>query len=227
MDGDGSIQVNHWRKKSLQFRLVIKLKLCPDNRNLLNLIQENIGGKVRTTKDQFVLWVVDSREEPLGLLTIFNDYPPLTSRLTLQLKFMKECLARNDVEWYLLNRDKKYIARGAGPTSGGNRAHTGVVMDKLYFNEWLSGFIEAEGCFSIRQNNNHSFSIGQNDDKYLIEMIRTHFDIQSNIQKDGANFWYLETYRKSTLHSVISHCNNFPLLGEKLLSFHKFKHLIT
>ena len=25
MDGDGSIQVNHWRKQSLQYRLVIKL----------------------------------------------------------------------------------------------------------------------------------------------------------------------------------------------------------
>ena len=25
MDGDGSIQVNHWRKKDLQYRLVIKL----------------------------------------------------------------------------------------------------------------------------------------------------------------------------------------------------------
>jgi hypothetical protein len=26
MDGDGSIQVNHWRNKVLQFRFVIKLK---------------------------------------------------------------------------------------------------------------------------------------------------------------------------------------------------------
>src|SRR6266498_5414355 len=26
MDGDGSIQVNHWRKKDLQYRLVIKLQ---------------------------------------------------------------------------------------------------------------------------------------------------------------------------------------------------------
>ena len=26
IDGDGSIQVNHWRKKYLQFRLVIKSK---------------------------------------------------------------------------------------------------------------------------------------------------------------------------------------------------------
>ena len=25
MDGDGSIQVNHWRKKFLQYRIIIKL----------------------------------------------------------------------------------------------------------------------------------------------------------------------------------------------------------
>ena len=29
IDGDGSIQVNHWKKKSLQYRLVIKLKHEP------------------------------------------------------------------------------------------------------------------------------------------------------------------------------------------------------
>jgi hypothetical protein len=31
MDGDGSIQVNHWRNKVLQFRFIIKLKNKPAN----------------------------------------------------------------------------------------------------------------------------------------------------------------------------------------------------
>ena len=38
MDGDGSIQVNHWKSKSLQYRLVIKLKYCSENLFMLNLI---------------------------------------------------------------------------------------------------------------------------------------------------------------------------------------------
>jgi len=36
MDGDGSIQVNHWRKKDLQYRLVIKLRHCSENVEMLN-----------------------------------------------------------------------------------------------------------------------------------------------------------------------------------------------
>jgi len=39
-------------------------------------------------------------------------------------------------------------------------------MCHIFQNGYLD-FIEAEGCFSIRNSNNHSFSIGQNDDRYL------------------------------------------------------------
>jgi hypothetical protein len=55
MDGDGSIQVNHWRKKSLQYRFVIKLKYCPENIVILNLIKDTIGGSVNIIKNDYVL----------------------------------------------------------------------------------------------------------------------------------------------------------------------------
>ena len=111
----------------------------------------------------------------------------------------------------------------------------------------MSGFTEAEGCFSIRQNNNHSFSIGQNNDKYLIDAIKSHFHIQSltrllttagkapqartNKNRFGCSstsnqFWVIETYRKSTLHNIIKHFSTYPLLGEKAISFYKFKDVI-
>ena len=35
MDGDGSIQVNHWRRQSLQYRLVIKLSNLKSNNTKL------------------------------------------------------------------------------------------------------------------------------------------------------------------------------------------------
>ena len=60
-----------------------------------------------------------------------------------------------------------------------------IIFEKRnnnYFNEWLSGFIEAEGCFSIRTtSNNHSFSIAQNDDKYILDKIKHHFNITNKI----------------------------------------------
>jgi len=49
MDGDGSIQVNHLRKQSLQYRLIIKLSNSKSNYNMLVQMAKTIGGTVRVT----------------------------------------------------------------------------------------------------------------------------------------------------------------------------------
>jgi hypothetical protein len=49
MDGDGNIQVNHWRNNSLQFRIIIKLSNIKSNYNMLIEIAKVIGGNVRIT----------------------------------------------------------------------------------------------------------------------------------------------------------------------------------
>ena len=57
MDGDGSIQVNHWRKKNLQYRMVIKLSNLESNVKMLMLIKQHFKGHVRISKNsQCVLW---------------------------------------------------------------------------------------------------------------------------------------------------------------------------
>jgi hypothetical protein len=221
MDGDGSIQVNHWRLKNLQFRLIIKLKNCAENFYMLNLIKKDIGGIVRAiNNNKFVIWVADNRKLIIKLITIFDNYPPLTIRLQAQLKFLKECLNNNNVELYLKNRDFKYLNF---VKSNENNNH--------YFKEWLSGFIEAEGCFSIRKNNKiYSFSIGQKSDLELIEKIHKYFLLNSKIREillKDSNFYSIETYNKLILLNIIKHLDNYPLLGEKFVSFTKFKNLIN
>lgn len=217
MDGAGSVQVNHWRYKSLQYRLVIKLKNCPENLSMLNLIALHIGGSVRLVeKDKFVVWVVNNKKHICKIIKIFETYPPLTSRLSSQLSFMLKSFELNNVDWYLQTRKFKYL----------NFDINNFNFDNSYFNEWLSGFIEAEGCFSIRTtHNNHSFSIGQINDKYILEKIKDHFKIKTQIRKVGDKFWTLEVYQKSVLINIIEHCIKYPLIGEKLLSFNKFKNL--
>jgi len=213
MDGNGSIQVNHWRKKNLQFRLIIKLKHHFKNIDMLNLIKNNLNGRVVKQNEEFVLWVVDDKKLIVDIIKIFDKYPPLTSRLHAQLLFLKSCLLHKDIEKYFLERQNKYSIYKLSD----------LTINNNYFKEWLSGFIEAEGCFSLRKNNSHSFSIVQKNEMKLIEFIRIFFDIQSKVRKIKGDVWSIHTYRKSTLINIINHCSNYPLLGEKLLSLEIFK----
>lgn len=221
MDGDGSIQVNHWRFKNLQYRLVIKLKYCSENLSMLNLIGSIIGGKIKIIRNnKFIIWVVDNRKEVNKIIKIFIKYPPLTTRLRAQLAFMLEFFEQNDVEWYLNARNKKYL------NNNDSIFNNNWTIDNNYFNEWLSGFIEAEGCFSIRTiSNNHSFSIGQNNDKFILDQIKNYFNITNQIRKINDKFWIIEVYKKSIIINIIKHCIEYPLLGEKKLSLIKFRDL--
>ena len=213
IDGDGSIQVNHWRKQSLQYRLVIKLKNIKSNYDMLIKISIVIGGSVRIVKDD-VIWVVNKKDDVIKIIKIFEIYPLLTSKKICQLEFLKSCLNNSSVDDYLINRDLKYKNQIDIINSPFNIP--------IYFKEWLSGFIEAEGCFSLRKANNHSFSIGQTDDKYLIEAIKQYFGAINIVRNPVKNFYLIEIYKKELLKEIILHCTNYPLLGEKKESLKKF-----
>ena len=217
MDGDGSIQVNHWRKQSLQYRLVIKLSNIKSNYNMLIEIAKVVGGTVKITgKGAEVIWVVNKKQEVEKIIKIYEIYPPLTSKKICQLAFLKTCLTETSVETYLSNRNLKYDKQLTIINSNIN------FKIPTYFKNWLSGFIEAEGCFSIRKSNNHSFSIGQNDDLYLIEAIKEYFEVTNKVRNPYGKFYFLEIYKKEVLLKIITHCTNYPLLGEKLESLKKF-----
>ena len=232
MEGDGSIQVNHWRQKSLEFRLVIKLSNIITNYNMLMKIAKVIGGYVRITgRDKDVIWVVNDRKTIKDIIKIFDSYPLLTSKKICQLEFLKKCLLDNSVEDYLLNRNFKYVNQPAIINSNSlNTQHPGPTNVKgevepeiypNYFNGWVSGFIEAEGCFSIRKNGSHSFSIGQNDDYYIINSIKNFFGITNSVRNSYGNFYSLEVYKKEKLKFIINHFNKYPLLGEKAEAVNK------
>ena len=228
MDGDGSIQVNHWQSKSLQFRLVIKLSNIITNYNMLIKIAKVIGGNVRLTgKNKEVIWVVNNREAIKEIIKIFDSYPLLTSRKICQLEFLKKYIynnlesENNLINNYLSDRNFKYINQSSIINS--NSLNNGfAVIFPTYFNGWISGFIEAEGCFSVRKNNNHSFSIGQNDDYYLINNIKKFFNIGNIVRNPSRNFFFLEVYKKEKLNYIINHFKNYPLLGEKAQSLKLF-----
>ena len=218
MDGNGSIKVNHLCKKSLQYRLVIKLSNLRSNSNMLVKIAKVVGGSViRTGKNKNIIWVVNKKETIQEIINIFNIYPLLTSKKICQLAYLKTCLTETSVEKYLSTRNTKFKEQVAIINT--NRE----FKVPTYFKAWLSGFIEAEGCFSIRKTEALSFSIGQNDDVYLIEAIKQYFEVSNKVRNPYGNFYFLEVYKKEVLAKIVVHCTNYPLLGEKLESLKKFR----
>jgi len=88
MDGDGSIQVNHWRAKSLQYRIIIKLKNTAANEQMLRFLCDQLkAGHVRLDKrNGSVIFVVeDNKNNIINLIKIFEKHPPLTTRLQCKL----------------------------------------------------------------------------------------------------------------------------------------------
>lgn len=231
-EGDGSIQVNHWRKKNLQYRLVIKLKNLDSNYDMLLLIAKVIGGKVlRDLKRDSVIWVINDKEKIKEIIyNIFDKYTFLTKKYRYNLAFMKYCLINNNINEYLINRENKYnIEIYKNNIEIYEYLLKEINIEYLknldYFNEWLAGFIEAEGCFSTRLNNNfQSFSISQKNEKSLIEFIRNKFSYEKNLTKIlcRKEVYIWEVYNYIVHKNIIDFLNIYPLLGEKKLSFDKF-----
>lgn len=218
MEGDGSIQVNHWRKKSMAYRLVIKLKNTLANVNMLKNISKNIGGRVRISAcKEDVIWVEDDKKKIVEIIKIFEKYPPITARKYCQLEFLKACLKHNNVETYLKERENKYISAKIALISCLNDL-------PYYFPSWLSGFIEAEGCFSVTAKGVLSFSIAQKYEKNLIACIRDYFKaMTSKVIIRPNELFEIKIYNKESLNKIVLHCTEFPLQGEKKESLAQFK----
>ncbi len=213
LDGDGSIQVNHRKSKILQYRIVIKLKNIQRNEEMLKILTQYVGGRVRIYKDD-VIWVEDDKNRIIKMLEILKEFPPLTKRLRSQIKFMEECYKHGSVEKYLKDRNSKYMAYKEN-----------IDFSKLpfYFPYWLSGFIEAEGCFTISQTLKGRFSIGQKEELALIETIKKYFEAPNKIFIKKNDFYLLEIFKRSILLKIIDHCSKYPLLGAKFHSFQIFE----
>lgn len=212
IDGDGSLQVNHWRYKILQFRLVVKLSDKPINFEMLCAIASIYGGNVRRVlKGGYVIWAVnDKKTFARTILPLFSKYPPLTSRMHLQFHFFLLFFNDPNVDLYFKLRDSKYIDRDKiSPLFKKGSAPS-------YFSDWLGGFIESEGSFVNRSSGASSFSIAQNHDYYLIEAIRdfygvSHLMISNKFEKvSGYPLYEISIASLSGLSRVINHC--IPLL---------------
>lgn len=216
IDGDGSFQVNHWRRKSLQYRLIVKLKYTEYNKFMLDNIASVYGGQVNIIRDgvdrQAVQWTIDHATIIRDtILPLFTAFPPLTTRVALQLRFVIKALAGMSIEKYMETRNNKYDLRTS----------ITPLFSTIppYFGSWLSGFIEAEGSFAIRSGSlGFSFSTGQLHDLYLMEAILKYFyqaHLKVQIKKGDKPFYFIEIANIKGVTTVVQHLVDYPLQGHK------------
>ena len=145
-----------------------------------------------------------------------------------------ECLAKNNWDYHLETRDNKFNVQNEII----NNMKENFVIPP-YFPAWLSGFIEAVGCFRTLNNKAASFYISpavpgqgqKNYDYYILNAIKTFYNSHHKIgiQKDPR---YLAVHYRISISGlpcltlVKEHLTQYPLLGNKKLSFDKWSDLI-
>lgn len=117
------------------------------------------------------------------------------------------------------HRGKKFVNQASMVQEKNQKEFT----EPCYFNEWLSGFTEAEGSFSMTEGAGLRYSIGQKNDKYLLEAIKKKFGTPAQVGGPKAGFYHLGMGGKSSLKLVIDHFEKYPLLGEKAIKFAIFR----
>ncbi|KAM9955273.1 hypothetical protein ACTFIW_000197 (mitochondrion) [Dictyostelium discoideum] len=214
MDGVGSIEVNHYRMKTLQYRLVLNVKNSSENVAMLLKIQQVIGGYLIKRKEKtLITWTINNKRQIEEVIKIFEDYNLVTVRKRNQLQFLKENLKRNDVNWYLYERMNKY--------------KTPLIVADIekisYFNEWFSGFVEATGSFCIRVQKEKYFRIAHRYDMHLLLNLIRKFNITTKLREQKNEKYAIEIYKKTLLEVLITHFEKYPLLGDKKNSLETFK----
>ena len=192
---------------------------------MLKLIQDIIGGRVIIErKNKYVTWIASNKSDLLKIYSILAKYPLITIRKQQQLKFALSCINSSDIENFYINRDKKYDDISSIRIIN----NTKLIP---YFNAWLSGFIEAEGSFSLVLREKGSiktcnFNIGQNSDKNILELIKLYFNCIHVITIDKPNnknnvfkHYRISITGPSFRSEIIKHFNEYPLLGNKKVSY--------
>lgn len=221
LEGDGTITVDKQRN-TIRIRIVISILSSKENFEMLKLIQEVVGGRVIIERqNKYITWIASSKSDLIKAFCLLQKYPLITSRKQHQLNFALSCFSNPDLDNFIKNRNEKY--------NNFNSTRTFVDPNLIpYFYGWVSGFIEAEGSFSLRLRetgkiNNCKFSICQNTDKYVLELIKKYFNCMHVITMDKTENFF-KHYRisisgPSSRLELIKHFNEYPLLGSKKVSY--------
>ena len=218
LEGDGSIQVNQWKQRILQYRIIIKLKQTPHNYKLCQLIAHHTQLFNLHVRYGYVLLVQDHQAKLHKLIKVLDQYGFLSQKMQTDYAFFKYCLTHQPTmsEYKYLKQNKHLLGEPI-------QRSVQTLTQLSWIHWWIVGFIEAEGCFCVRTNGRISFSVGQKNEKILIELIQEFFQMPNQIQHKANNMYVIEGSQRSLLGRVIQFFDTYEFLGEKKVSFERLK----
>lgn len=220
LEGDGSIQVNHWKKRILQFRILIKLKYTPQNYILCTVIQKHLGCMNLHVRHNYVLLIENDQKKLRTLMHLIETHGLLTKHARQRYAFFHYCFhAKPKLSEYFFLKENVHMLQ---PLYSCPERTVSDMLQLTWIDGWVVGFVEAEGCFCIRRNGRLSFSIGQKDDRTIIECIQRFFQMANAIQVKKQGMFVIEGGSRPVLSRIIAFFEHYSLYGEKKIQFEKF-----
>jgi hypothetical protein len=218
IDGDGYIQMRKKLNGYIEFNLVITF----NNRDMatfeyiLSKLHFGIIARINSTTSKLVIYNFELKYILVPLLLEHGLFFLTENRIN-QYNWLLYTLEHNIKKWNLLPdsvpnyspfilQDPKFI-----------------LQNIWYFNNWLVGFVVAEGSFFVQANKEISFSVSQKGNKVLIESIQLMFKPSRAIYYSEKNKVYL--VRMSSIRDIqkvinfFSFENHYPLIGYKKDSY--------
>lgn len=238
LDGDGGIRTYFANEgTTVKDTIAIEQVYTPETELMHHAIASVIGGGVSIQRENkkipCVLWQTSKLEVIESIIKIFDVYPCLTTRLNCRIAFLKKTLQkRAKYAKGECSKEELLAFVKAGQETifdNRNRYWQTSYKDIPHFKPWLSGFIEAEGCWTnntaimeVGDKRKRRFHIDQTHDKFLMEFILEYCQANNSKvteSKRKPNHFIFEVVNRMSLKILHDHVHSYPLLGYKGTQF--------
>lgn len=222
IEGDGYLTVT---KNGLYIKYELGIERSIKDVKLLYKIRKLLGVGVisfrkRENGSETVSFRIRNKDHLKKIiLPIFDLYPMLSNKQHDYI-FFKKCLDLDLIYYKDLPDYKRIITPSLNTIDS--------IVNAYYFEAWLVGFIEAEGCFSVynqRKDNDKSltasFDISQTNGDIIISAIRQHLSFTTKISLDKTNNSRLKGTSVRAIENIIKFLKKAPvkLQGNKKLQY--------
>ncbi len=206
-DGDGCFNV-YTNSQNRKLNFTFKLSQKNNNLQALYFMKKNLGvGTVREDKRGMAHFLVRDKETiKKVIIPLFDKNILLTSKEYNYLKF-KHCIEISDnstltqeQKIFLINEINSTTIPIDFQSSAWSQNKSPITKD------WLIGFVEAEGSFYITKKAEgryaHGFGISQKKDKIVLEGIKKHLDVTSNVKYNKKGFYLIDVLDRDSLKKI-------------------------